>query len=314
MRIIITGASGYLASALAKRLSQKGHELYLQTRSASKPLQETTKNIIQGDIRDSTVVTELAKIKADCAIYTVSLDHRESESDFAKVLDVSVRPLENFLRACGKDLKRIIYFSTVQVYGRELEGSISENNAPNPGNMYGLTHLFCEQICNLYRKRNGIEAINLRFSNIFGAPSSPNKGCWTLVINDLCKQAFLNKKIILQSDGSPVRDFLPLSDFLEAMSFFTDYEKSEHFVYNVASGNSITILEAAQIVSTIVEKKLSINAPVLYGGKDLRQNSAPKTNFSFDNSRLKSTGFRLNKSLEYEIENLFDHLENQCPK
>jgi UDP-glucose 4-epimerase len=273
-----------------------------------------TESIIQGDIRNPETIAELSKVNADCVIYTISLDHRDSEGDFSKVIDVNVRPLENFLRACGGNLKRIIYFSTVQVYGRELDGAVSENDAVSPGNMYGLTHLFCEQICDLYRRRSGVDAINLRFSNIFGAPTNENKGCWPLVINDLCKQAFLNRKIILQSDGSPVRDFLPLSDFLEAACFFIENEGLKYSAYNVASGNSITILGAARIVSEIASRRFQTDIPVLYDNRDLRSEIPCEAKFRFDNTRLKSAGFKLTQSLDNEIEKLFDYLENKCQK
>ena len=67
----------------------------------------------------------------------------------------------------------------------------------NPINAYGLTHLLSENICNYYNAKRETDCINVRLSNSYGSPVFNENMCWWLVVNDLCKSAFLKNKIDL---------------------------------------------------------------------------------------------------------------------
>ena len=80
---------------------------------------------------------------------------------------INVLPIWNLLHSFQKkqNLKRFIYFSTVQVYGRIPTIVLNEDIKTAPLNQYALTHLMSENINNYYNRSSKIDCINIRLSN-----------------------------------------------------------------------------------------------------------------------------------------------------
>ena len=212
MKIVITGASGYIGSRLCLFLSENGHDI-IAVCSSKIPQQkgwtEKVKQFIVGDIRDEIIIEQISNLKADVIIHLVSLDHYDSEKKPNYVSAVNVQPTWNLLDACSaKGLKKFIYFSTIHVYGKNQNGFVSENQTITPFNAYALTHALSEEICNYYNRKTETECINIRLSNSYGEPYLKNNDCWNLVVNNLCLNAFKFGKIELKSSLKNTRNFL----------------------------------------------------------------------------------------------------------
>ena len=196
MKIVITGASGYIGSRLCLFLSENGHDitaLCYPKIPQQKGWTEKVKQFIVGDIRDKAIIEKISKSKADVIIHLVSLDHHDSEKKPSFVSEINFQPTWNLLHACSaKGLKKFIYFSTIHVYGKNQNGYIDENRAVSPFNAYGLTHALSEQICNYYDRKTETECINIRLSNSYGEPVFLDAKCWSLIVNDLIF-VFLNE-------------------------------------------------------------------------------------------------------------------------
>ena len=108
----------------------------------------------------------------DVAIYLVSLDHNDSNKSPEFVNSINVLPVWNLLESfkTKKTLKRFIYFSTIHVYGNIDSKIVEETHNTFPHKAYGLTHLMCENICNMYNLSSEIDCINVRLSNSYGSP------------------------------------------------------------------------------------------------------------------------------------------------
>ena len=83
--------------------------------------------------------------------------------------------------------------------------------------------------------------------------------CWHLLVNNICLQAFKNQKIILKSDGSPLRDFISISEFCRIVDFINKncMEDKEYNVLNVG-GETFSVNEITKLVKTIYEKKYNL--------------------------------------------------------
>ena len=79
---------------------------------------------------------------------------------------------------------------------------ITEDNSPAPLNIYGLTHFLSEDICSYYNVNTETKCINVRLSNSYGSPVFNENSCWWLVVNDLCKSAFLKNKILTNNNAN----------------------------------------------------------------------------------------------------------------
>jgi len=267
MNTLIFGASGYVGGHLASSLKKNGHHVtgfYRNEPDSSNTSLDIFDKVFTGDIQDTNLLGQVLANDFDSIIYCISLNHHDSQTDIHHAMDVNVNPIIQVLERIKGKNQKFIYFSTMQVYGKYKKGDIINEEYPiNPVNNYGLTHLLCENILNLYKNTSSINACSLRLSNSYGPPVYKSNDCWWLVVNDLCQSAIKNKNIVLQSDGHPERDFINLDDLsLEVENLLTN-PHSLPAVKNICSGKTYSIGSLAKIVSKIAQKKLKMDIPVL---------------------------------------------------
>jgi nucleoside-diphosphate-sugar epimerase len=309
-KVLITGGSGYLGSRLCLYLANQGYAVTALCHS--KPLNNevwTAKmdSVVFGDIRDEKFVNELAEINFQIVIHLVSLDHHDSNGVPSFVSSVNIIPVWSLLDIFSKKgLEKFIYFSTIQVYGPVQGEKVVEQHHLNTQNAYGLTHHIGEVICDYYNRNSSVECHIARLSNSYGAPIFEENNCWWLVINDLCRMAYLNHEIVLQSDGSPLRDFIHGWDVCSAVQCIIE-TKSLHSCYNISSGITLSIMDIALKVQEVYVQRF---------GKELRITAAvgvnrPPSPYQMDNSLIRSIGFETKWSLKDGINDLFDFLEGK---
>ena len=216
-------------------------------------------------------------------------------------------------------LKKFIYFSTIHVYGNLPKTIITEEQALQPINAYGLTHLLSENICNYYNEKTETECINVRLSNSYGNPIFQTNNCWWLVINDLCKTLYEERSIKLLSDGSPQRDFIHGLDVCRAVEVLLSSEKKNvpGNTFNVASGETLTIWELAQAVQRTYRKRYNDDVPILLPdgvSAHAAEEASRKRKYVVDNRRLSEMGFNRVIDLETGLNKVFSYLEqnNSC--
>lgn len=308
-KILITGGSGYIGSRLCLHLANRG---YAVTAICHSKIPEDENwiskmdSVILGDVRDEKFLFELAENKYDVLIHLVSLDHNQSNGLPTYVCSVNVTPVWSLLDIfSNQGLKKFIYFSTAQVYGSLKGEQVMENQKLNSQNNYSLTHQMGELICEYYNRNSIVDCRIVRLSNSYGAPIFIDNNCWWLVVNDLCKMAFLHKKIVLQSDGSPLRDFIHGSDVCNGVQAIMETTKP-HLTYNLCSGTTVSILDIAEKIKTVFACRYGIELTIL---STERMNKAETKRYKLDNSVIRSIGFRPNWSLEAGINDLFNYLE-----
>jgi len=313
--ILITGANGYIGSRLSLFLAEKGHRIY----AVCYPKIPTDKNwttkmfkIFVGDVSEPQFIQSLAAEKIDTIIHLVSLDHTESEKNNEFAFKVNVNPLTLLLEIFKDSLvNRVLYFSTMQVYGKNLNNIVVEEQLPSPVNIYGLTHFICETVMNYYHSP-AFKCINLRLSNSYGSPIFSNKNCWNLVINDLCKMAFKNREIKLLSDGTPLRDFIHHTDVCKAVETLL-FSETEENTFNVSNGKTYSILELSKFVQKVYADRYNSNIPIfLNNGQKVKERSSQNLlyRYTVDNTKLKKENFDIETNLTKGINELFDFLED----
>jgi len=317
-KVLVTGGCGYIGARLSKYLAENGYRVFVFDTFKPAGYKQWTslmEEVYIGDIRDESAISRITSKYYDAVIHLISLDHHKSEDNPAYVSSINVTPTWNLLdKFTKKGLKKFIYFSTIHVYGKIPAKNTTEDHPPSPGNAYTLTHLLSENICSYFNRNTDTRCLNVRLSNSYGSPVFKENNCWWLVINDLCKTAFDQKKIQLLSDGSPQRDFIHSTDVCRAVEILieagNDALHGDH--YHIASGNTLTILELAHQVKNVFEKRyqteLAIYLPESAVSNDLSQ--ANKTGrFAVDIDKMKTLGFQPQTDLNTGINELFDFLE-----
>ncbi len=317
MKVLITGANGYIGARLCQFLSNKGHQIIAACKSpVSNKIGWSDKinNIIIGDLLIDEHINELLETKPDILIHLVSLDQKSSENSIEKTLDVNVKItwklLENFSK---QRLKKFIYFSTIQV-NNLLNKKRRKINKYGDKNHYALTHLMCESICKYYNNFTKINCVCIRLSNSYGEPVFDNSKIWKLVINDLVRTAHLENKILIESDGSPVRIFIHFSEICEGIEKIIqgDKEQFKDFI-SLVPNNYYSILEIAKIIQTVYKNLYGFDLPIFTNKNkkylEEKEVTSLKNNKNFVNKTISRK--ESDEKLKKEIENLFYYLSNQ---
>jgi len=311
-KILITGGSGYIGARLCLHFANEGYAVTAICHSKV-PLDKnwTSKmdQVVVGDIRDEELINELAEKNYDLVVHLVSLDHHQSAGSPSFVSSVNITPVWSLLDIFSKKgLKKFIYFSTAQVYGQLGDDTILENQIIKPQNPYGLTHQIGEVLCDYYNRNSSVDCSVIRLSNSYGAPLFEENNCWWLVINDLCKMAFSKNEIVLQSDGSPLRDFIHGWDVCKGVQTIVE-TNDNNLVYNLSSGKTLSILDIAEKIKEIYLDRYNVELNIT---KAKSENTVAKKNpYKIDNSLIRSIGFESKWTLEMGINDLFDFLEKK---
>jgi len=157
MKILITGSSGLIGTAISKHLAINNEILYFDLKSKQ-------------DIRNYNLINEEIK-KCDGIIHLAAVSRpREAQNDHKTAEEINIEGTRNIVNEALKQKKWLIYASSREVYGEVSEFPVSESFALNPINVYGKTKLYAEQIIN-NSKEKGLKAATLRFSNVYGGQS-----------------------------------------------------------------------------------------------------------------------------------------------
>lgn len=315
MKVVITGGKGYIGARLSLFLGAEGHEVTVvcfREIEEQKGWSDLIYKTIVGDIRDQETIKEISNINADVVIHLISLDHHNSEKDPNYVCEVNIQPTWQLLNACtSKGLSKFIYFSTIHVYGKTQNGYIKERH-PGPFNAYALTHYLCEEICNYYNRKTDTDCINIRLSNSYGEPVFADANCWNLVVNDLARSAFNDKKIVLRSDGTQIRDFIHYSDICEGINkLLLSDQKIVNNTMELRSLQTTTTLDLAAKVREVYQKRYNKELPIYINNCELWMGKNKDINYSqiMTNPLVRSQSIEIKKKLWNGIEDLFIYLE-----
>ncbi len=316
-KILITGGSGYIGSRLSLSLSQKGFDIIPLCNTKIPENTEWVQSmylLLQGDLRDKSTLNNIQALRPDAIIHLVSLDHNQSGINIEETLQVNVQSTWELLNLSASiGLDRFIYFSTTQVYGQTSEGVLTENTELRPSSAYGLTHKMSEDLVKFYVRTKKLNAVSLRLSNSYGEPVFHDTNCWSLLINDLCLSAYVNKRIVLNSDGTAIRDFIHYSTICESVASLLSVSYLTRNTFNLSSGKSVNLISVAMLIKDIYEKRFLENI-------DIYINKTEKVNVSssmmqqpinqISNESLHSLISVSETRLDFGILSLFDYFEN----
>jgi UDP-glucose 4-epimerase len=301
-RVLITGGLGYVGGRIAEALYQAGSEPVIGTRSRrlDPPSQLSHIEIVQTDY-ESAHSLEQACRGCDAVIHLAGMNEIDSESNFEGAFIANTFFTTRLIDAVHNErVPHFLYFSTAHVYGSPLIGVLTEASISQPAHPYSISHRAAEDCVLAGVGKKFQKGQVIRLSNSFGPPMIPEVNRWSLVVNDLCRQAATSGQLILKTPGTQVRDFITLTDVCRAVGWFLTKESTSE-IFNLGGERTASIYEMAQLIAAryalIFEKELPIHRP------------APSTavqplNLFYKIERLKASGFALTGDFESEIDAL----------
>jgi UDP-glucose 4-epimerase len=262
MRILVTGATGFVGNAVVRELAAEGHEVVGFARTARYcPCELRT-----GDILDQAVV-ERAVEGVDAVCHLAALTQvRRSFEEPVRFFRVNLGGTLNLLDAMSAEAQRsgrrlrLIFASTGAVYGAPEAQPITEGQEPEPSNPYGASKLAAEAAIGYQAALGGISAITLRTFNVAGAMDGhgdPDSS--RIVPKTLLVAAGRANCLKVNGDGSAIREYTHVGDVARAYAAALDAADSVgHRVYNVGSGVGVNVREVIETVERITRRPVSV--------------------------------------------------------
>lgn len=294
MKVLISGAFGYLGARLAELLPG---DVALGARS-----RPSWAAAVRGEFRQLDVLNPAHMAGAvegvDAVVHLASLDETEAARNPDLAVQVSAEGTRRLLAAArAAKVRRFIYLSTFHVYGPSAPAHIDETTAPRPAHPYGISRLAGEGFCyENNRLQAQTEAVVFRLSNGYGAPAHPSVDRWSLAHNDFCRQAFETGKIVLKTSGVQHRDMVWVGDVAQAIERVLGAESLDYDLFQVGGDQSLSMLDLAQRVRRVAED--SLGRAVTIERPPSHDHGIQAVAYSID--RIRSLGFKPRDAIDEE--------------
>ncbi|MZP29514.1 SDR family NAD(P)-dependent oxidoreductase [Heliobacterium undosum] len=171
--------------------------------------------------------------------------------------EVNIRGTFNVLQSCVKNkVKRLVYSSSASVYGDAVEEPMTEDHPYNNWTFYGASKIAGEHMLKAYTKRYGLEAVGLRYMNVYG-PRQDYKGAYIAVMMKILDCIDRGIQPQVYGDGSQAYDFVHVRDCARANVCALKGDVPFGF-YNVGRGVKTSIKELAELLLELSGSDLGI--------------------------------------------------------
>lgn len=257
-KVLVTGGAGFIGSHCVDRLLSEGYEvvvLDLKTIDEAVNLSHVMDKIDYrvGDIRRLGDVTDAIKGCKKVIHLAAEVSVQKSFHDIKGTHKTNVIGTNNVFNAAHRGgVQRTVYASSAAVYGDTAVIPTPETAIGTPLSPYGAHKAKNEEDAAAWVREHDLSMVGLRFFNVYGSrqdPSSPYSG----VISIFSKLMQEGKAPTIYGDGSQTRDFIHVSDVVNACVSALNVRRTFQPIYNVATGRPVSLIELVQELNEVLE-------------------------------------------------------------
>ena len=298
--ILITGVAGFIGSNVAKRFIDEGfHVVGVDDLSSGKVKNIPNKvDFINGDLSNAKTI-KLLPNKCNKILHLAG--QSSGEISFDDPIDdlekntISTLNLINY--GIEKKAERIVYASSMSVYGEQDSKKSKETKNCEPLSCYGVAKIMSEKYLYIFRKQ--IPFVSLRMFNTYG-PGQDMNNLRQGMVSIYIAQAMKNRKIDIKGSLKRIRDFIYIEDVVESWFRASNYNSSLNQAINVGTGMAT---EVKKLVKIIIKKIPGTTYRVLGSTKGDQNSIVADT--ALLRSKLKINKFtNLDKGIENFISSL----------
>jgi UDP-glucose 4-epimerase len=251
-KVLVTGGAGFIGFHLTKKLSTLTDDLTIYDDLSSGKMENVkdvpTAKFVKGDILDlktlcSQPKTDLIYHLAAQVVVPYSMENPLIDFETNAKGTVSV------LEKARKDDAKLVFASSAAVYGNPTVFPTPETYGFHPFSCYGLSKVVGEEYCQMYHEQYGLDIVITRFANVYGLR------CHGVIHDFLDKLTKNPNKLEIIGTGKQSRDFVHVSDVVDALLKVGTKESANGKVYNLGIGKTVTILELADMMLKILGLK-----------------------------------------------------------
>ncbi len=255
-KVLVTGGAGFIGSNLAEELIRQGARVSIID-DLSTGFRENLEEIegdfdfVQGDINDDAALSKAIE-GAEIVFHQAALPSvPRSVEDPAETHRVCVDGTFNLLvKSRNTGVKRFVYAASSSAYGDQPILPKVETMRPDPLSPYAVAKLTGEFYCSAFHNVYGLEAISLRYFNVFGPRQNP-ASMYSGVISRFIDALMTGKPAVIYGDGEQSRDFTYISNVVDANIKAAQTTLGLGETMNVANGERITLNELLEVLKKI---------------------------------------------------------------
>lgn len=235
----ITGSQGFIGHHLTKTLKKsEKYDLLLFDRQ-------------HNDLMDKKSLK--AFVSGRDIIFHIAGVNRDTNENLVRVNALGTLNLLEAIKQYGNKKAKLIYISSIQVYNPSSANSVlkEEDQHSFPDTIFGISKITAEKLICLYN----MDSIIFRLSNAYGPNSRP---FYNSVIATFCYLTAHNRTIQINGDGEQKRDFVFISDVVDALIKAIDYKGAKKELFNMGTGKLTSLNQIIKTIKTISGKDIKV--------------------------------------------------------
>jgi UDP-glucuronate 4-epimerase len=268
MRILVTGAAGFIGSHLCERLCARGDEVVgfdnfdafyargTKEQNLAALARAPRFSLVEGDVRaPADLALAFARAQPEAVVHLAALAGvRPSLADPARYADVNVLGTQRLVDACSAHaVSRLVFASSSSVYGVDSAVPFRETDScVRPASPYASTKRAGELMLFTAHRLQALDVTCLRFFTVYGPRQRPD-----LAIHKFARLISTARPIELYGDGTTSRDYTFIDDIVDGVVAALDEQgrgPPGYRIYNLGGSRTTTLLELVDVLSRLLGK------------------------------------------------------------
>ena len=249
MAVLVTGGAGFIGSHLVEELVRRGENVIVVDNFSSGKAENIVDvkdkiELVNCDIREKEIEDVFKAHDIDVVAHLAAQIEVEKSLEDPKLdADVNLMGSINLFELCRRyDVNKIVFTSSIAVYGEPRYLPVDEKHELAPISPYGCAKLAVEKYLHYYWRVHGIDYIALRLANVYGPRQK--HGVIPAFITNLLR----GERVVIYGDGKQTRDFVFVDDVINAILLALEKE-TRHKCMNIATCKETSIIELLGLIS-----------------------------------------------------------------
>ncbi|PPL15764.1 NAD-dependent epimerase/dehydratase family protein [Microterricola pindariensis] len=273
MRVVVTGAAGFIGSRLCRQLLADPsnevlgvdmltdyYDVNLKRQNLSR-IPTSNFTFLEGDLNRLELEDVLDGVDAVIHLAGQPGVRKSWGDEFGVYVAQNIEATQRLLEAArtSSTIRSFVYASSSSVYGDAERYPTKESDRPQPISPYGVSKLAAEHLCSLYASEFDVPTVSLRFFTVYGPGQRPD-----MAFNRFIRAGLERSPLTVHGDGTQIREFTHVDDIVRALISAANAGLPAGTVMNLSGGSSVSVNDVIATLSDLLGHSLEVSygAPV----------------------------------------------------